>query len=58
LLNRLAQVSGGEVNPKFTESIKHEITNTYRPLRQLLMIWAVALFLMEIVARKLFFAEA
>jgi Ca-activated chloride channel homolog len=59
LLNRLAQASGGEINPKLTESlIKHEITNTYQPLRQLLMIWAVALFLMEIVARKLFFAEA
>jgi hypothetical protein len=59
LLNRLAQASGGEINPKFTESlIKQEITSSYRPLRQLLMIWAAALFLMEIVARKLFFAEA
>jgi Ca-activated chloride channel homolog len=59
LLNRLAQASGGEVNPKLTESsIKQEITNTYRPLRQLLMIWAAALFLLEIVARKLFFTEA
>jgi Ca-activated chloride channel homolog len=59
LLNRLAQASGGEINPKLTESlVKQEITNAYRPLRQLLMIWAAAIFLMEIVARKLFFNEA
>jgi Ca-activated chloride channel homolog len=59
LLNKLAQASGGEINPKLTESlIKQEIAKSYRPLRQLLMIWAAALFLMEIVARKLFFAEA
>jgi Ca-activated chloride channel family protein len=59
LLNRLAQASGGEVNPKFTESsTRHEITNTYRPLRQLLMIWAAALFVIEIVARRMLFAEA
>ena len=58
LLNRLAQASGGEVNPKITESSNQpEVTTTYRPLRQLLMIWAAALFLMEIVARKLFLAE-
>ncbi|HSF57771.1 MAG TPA: VWA domain-containing protein [Candidatus Binatia bacterium] len=59
LLNKLAQASGGEVNPKLTESsIKPEITKTYLPLRQLLMIWAAALFLFEIVARKLFYNEA
>ncbi|HJU62162.1 MAG TPA: VWA domain-containing protein [Candidatus Binatia bacterium] len=59
LLNKLAQASGGEINPKLTESlIKQEIAKSYRPLRQLLMIWAAALFLIEIVARKLFFAEA
>jgi hypothetical protein len=59
LLNKLAQASGGEVNPKLTESsIKQEITNSYRPLRQLLMIWAAVFFLLEIVTRKLFFSEA
>jgi Ca-activated chloride channel family protein len=59
LLNKLAQASGGEVNPKLTESsIKQEISNSYRPLRQLLMIWAAVFFLLEIVARKLFFSEA
>jgi Ca-activated chloride channel homolog len=59
LLNRLAQASGGEVNPKLTESsIKHEIANAYRPLRQPLMVWVAALFLLEIVVRKLFFREA
>jgi Ca-activated chloride channel homolog len=59
LLNKLAHASGGEINPKITESLlKQEITNSYRPLRQLLMISAAALFLIEILARKLFFAEA
>jgi uncharacterized membrane protein len=58
LLNKLAQASGGEVNPKLTEaSRKPDFTNAYQPLRQLFMVWAAALFLLEIVARKLFFSE-
>jgi hypothetical protein len=58
LLNRLAQASGGEVNPKLTESsTNREVTNTYRPLRHFFMVWAAALFLVEIVSRKLFFSE-
>jgi hypothetical protein len=58
LLNALAQASGGEVNPKSIEySQKQEFTNIYRPLHQALIMWAAALFLFEIVARKLFFSE-
>ena len=59
LLNTLAQASGGEINPKSIESSdKQEFTNTYRPLRQALIMCAAALFLFEIVARKLFLSEA
>jgi hypothetical protein len=58
LLNALAQASGGEVNPKSIEYLqKQDFTNIYRPLRQALIMWAAALFLFEIVARKLFFSE-
>jgi len=59
LLNTLAQASGGEINPKSIASLqKPDFTNIYRPLRQALIMWAAALFLFEIAARKLFFSEA
>jgi hypothetical protein len=59
LLSALAQSSGGEINPRFVEaSEKQQVTNTFRPLHQPLIIWAGVLFLLEIVARKLFFPEA
>jgi hypothetical protein len=57
-LNALAQASGGEVNPKSIEYLqKQDFTNIYRPLRQAFIMWAAALFLFEIIARKLFFSE-
>jgi Ca-activated chloride channel homolog len=59
LLTALAQASGGEINPRFIEqSKKQDVTNSYRPLHQPLIISAGVLFLLEIIARKLFFAEA
>ena len=59
LLSALAQSSGGEINPRFVEaSEKQQVTNTFRPLHQPLIIWAGVLFLLEIVARKLLFPEA
>jgi hypothetical protein len=59
LLSALAQISGGEINPKSIESLKkQEVTKTYRPLRQALIIWAFALFLLEIAARRLILAQA
>jgi hypothetical protein len=57
LLNRLAQATGGEINPRPLDYLqKQDFTNIYRPLRQLLIMWAAALFLLEIIARKLFFS--
>lgn len=54
LLNTLAQTSGGEINPESLEFLqKQDLTNIYRPLRQALIMWAAALFLLEIAARKL-----
>ena len=59
LLNTLAQASGGEINPKSLGSLeKQEFTNIYRPLRQVLIMCAAALFLFEIAARKLFLSES
>jgi hypothetical protein len=59
LLHALAQASSGEINPKSIESMqKQDLTNIYRPLRQPLIILAAALFLGEIIARKLFLSEA
>jgi hypothetical protein len=56
LLNRIAQASGGEINPKSSVYLKKpELTNIYHPIRQPLIIWAGALFFFEIIARKLFF---
>jgi uncharacterized membrane protein len=54
LLTTLAQNSGGEVNPKTAQtSLKPEVTKSYRPLRQPLIIWAFGLFLLEIAVRRL-----
>jgi Ca-activated chloride channel family protein len=59
LLNALAQASGGEINPKSAESLqKPDLTNIYQPFRQILIVLAAALFLCEIIARKLFLSEA
>jgi len=59
LLNTLAQASGGEINPKSLGSLeKQQFTNIYRPLRQVLIMCAAALFLFEIAARKLFLSES
>lgn len=59
LLNALAQASGGEINPKSIESLQKQVsTSIYQPLRQALIMWVAALFLFEIIARKLFFSEA
>jgi uncharacterized membrane protein len=58
LLNALAQVSGGEINPESLESLKKQgLANTYRPLRQALVVLAAVFFLLEIVVRKLFLSE-
>jgi hypothetical protein len=54
LLSTLAQNSGGEINPKSIQSsTKQDVTHSYRPLRQPLIIWAFGLFLLEIAVRRL-----
>ncbi len=58
LLARVAQMTGGEVNPKSPEAMrKQDITMTARPLRQPLMIIAGLLFLLELGFRKLILSE-
>jgi len=58
LLVKLAQASGGEINPRSPDSLKKQsITMSYAPIRQTLMILALALFLTEVAARKLLFSE-
>jgi uncharacterized membrane protein len=59
LLSTLAQASGGEINPKSTESSrKPEVTQSYRPLRHPLIIWAFGLLLLEIALRRMVLSEA
>jgi len=58
LLLKLAQTSGGEINPRSPDSLKKQIiTMAYAPYRQTLMLLAFALFLAEVAARKLLFSE-
>ena len=58
LLLKLAQTSGGEINPRSPDSLKKQnVTKSYAPYRQTLMLLAFALFLAEVAARKLLFSE-
>ncbi len=57
LLGKLAQASGGEINPKSTTATSPVVTKDYAPIRQPLIFLAFALFLLEIAARKLLFSE-
>jgi hypothetical protein len=59
LLARLADASGGEVNPRSPDSLKREtVTKNYQPLRHPLLILAFLLFLTEIALRKFVLGEA
>jgi Ca-activated chloride channel family protein len=54
LLTKLAQISGGEINPKSLKlSQKRHQTASYRPLRAPLIILCWVLFLLEVVVRKM-----
>jgi uncharacterized membrane protein len=58
LLAQLAQATGGEINPRSTDSSKKEsVTRNYQPIRQSLIVFAFVLFLLEIAARRLLFSE-
>jgi hypothetical protein len=58
LLTRLAEATGGEVNPRSIESqSKTTVTKTYQPVKQPFIILALCLFLVEIALRKLAYSE-
>lgn len=59
LLTRLAQTSGGEVNPASVEILERRyVTKTSQPARGLLIVLAAVLFFFEIAARRLFLGES
>ena len=58
LLERMAEATGGEINPKSNEAQNRiSISKSYSPLKQPLIILAFCLFLLEVALRKLAFAE-
>jgi hypothetical protein len=58
LLSRMAQATGGEINPKLLENLKKtSVSRSFQPLRQGLVIAAFWLFLLEIALGKFVFAE-
>jgi Ca-activated chloride channel family protein len=58
LLAKLAQGTGGEFNPKLSNTISNrEITTNYKPMRQPLIVTAFLLFIFEIALRKFVIAE-
>ncbi|MGE5304230.1 MAG: glutamine amidotransferase [Alphaproteobacteria bacterium] len=58
LLAKLAQSTGGEINPKsFDTTGSREFSTTSKPMREPLIVAAFLLFMLEIALRKLFFME-
>jgi Mg-chelatase subunit ChlD len=58
LLSRMAQATGGEINPSSVPNqISTTVTKTYEPVKQPFIILAFCLFLLEIALRKFAFAE-
>jgi hypothetical protein len=58
LLIRIAQATGGEINPKRSDNqINIATTKNSRPLRQGFILLAFCLFLLEVAMRKFLFAE-
>ena len=58
LLGRLAQATGGEINPKSVNTERTDIiSKSHEPLRQPFIILAFCIFLLEVALRKLAFAE-
>jgi len=59
LLSRLAEGSGGEINPGSPNSLRHEsFSKNFRPVRQPLLIFAFVLLLVEISLRRFVFGES
>jgi len=59
LLSRLAQSTGGEINPKpSVHTVNTDIINkSYEPLRQPFIILTFCLFLLEVAVRKFLFVK-
>jgi hypothetical protein len=58
LLAKMAQASGGEINPTtFEGSRNQQVTRNYTPIRQPLVILALILFFLEIAFRNLVISE-
>ena len=59
LLSRLAEGSGGEINPSAPNRLRREtLSKNYRPMRQPLLILAFLLLLAEIALRRFVFGES
>jgi Ca-activated chloride channel homolog len=58
LLTKMAQLSGGEINPTSLEGSKNQqVSRNYTPIRQPLLILALILFFLEIAFRSLVISE-
>jgi Mg-chelatase subunit ChlD len=58
LLTRLAEATGGEVNPRFDKTEdRTSVSRTHAPLKQPLIVLAFFLFLLEVALRKFAYAE-
>jgi Ca-activated chloride channel family protein len=58
LLSRLAEATGGEINPASSQTqAQISATKSYEPLKQPLIILAFCLFLAEVALRKFVYAE-
>jgi hypothetical protein len=59
LLAKLAQASGGEINPPpAAAAAKRQVTRNYEPVRQPLVIAAFLIFLLEVAVRRMLFSDA
>jgi hypothetical protein len=59
LLTKLAEASGGEINPRSAETLERQHTTAiHEPFRGPLIAFAFALFIFEIAVRRLFLGES
>ena len=59
LLSRLAEGSGGEINPRAPDGLRREsLSKNFQPVRQPLLVLAFLLLLAEIALRRLFLGES
>jgi Ca-activated chloride channel homolog len=59
LLTRLAEISGGAINPKSIERVERQHTTaTHQPIRGSLVTLAFALFILEVAVRRLCLGES